>query len=382
MSIGMAQLIDVCGFVMGQSPPSSTYNTSGDGLPFFQGKTDFGEMYPSSRVYCNSPVRVAEIGDVLISVRAPVGPTNVVRNRCCIGRGLAALRAGGGLDMKYLLYFLRHHEPRLAQLGQGSTFEAINRDDLEEIQIPLPSLPEQHRIAAQLEAADRLRRTRRYTLELSDSFLPATFRLLFGDPVQNPKGWPVVTVDEAGVVQLGRQRAPKYQTGKYRKPYIRVANVYENEIDLSDLLSMDFGPSDYPAYKLEYGDILLNEGQSTELVGRPAMWRCEIPDCCFQNTLVRFQADRKICDPSYALWLFLRYLKAGEFAKISSKTSSVAHLGAQRFAEMKFPLPPLAQQQHFATLVTQHERLRATQRESLRQADHLFQTLLHRAFSA
>ena len=283
-------------------------------------------------------------------------------------------------ELRWLYYALLQLD--LTRFNKSAAVPGLNREDAYEKRIVFPPLPEQRRIAAQLEAADRLRRTRRYTLELSDSFLPATFRQLFGDPVKNPKGWPVVTVEEAGVVQLGRQRAPKYKTGKYRKPYIRVANVYENEIDLSDLLHMDFGPSDYPAYKLEYGDILLNEGQSTELVGRPAMWRCEIPDCCFQNTLVRFQANRKICDPSYALWLFIRYLKAGEFAKVSSKTSSVAHLGAQRFAEMKFPLPPLANQQHFATLVTQHERLRATQRESLRQAEHLFQALLHRAFAS
>lgn len=136
------------------------------------------------------------------------------------------------------------------------------------------------------------------------------------------------------------------------------------------------------SYKLEPGDILLNEGQSTELVGRPAMWRGEKANCCFQNTLVRFKADRKICEPTYALWLFLYYLRHGEFAKISSKTSSIAHLGAQRFAQMKFPLPPLAQQQYFASLVTRHQRLRAIQQESLRQAEHLFQTLLKRAFGA
>lgn len=263
----------------------------------------------------------------------------------------------------------------------GANLPRLDPSLLEEFTLELPPLPEQRRIAAQLEQADRLRRTRRYTLTLSDTFLPAAFRRMFGDPVMNTKRWPLVTVEDAGVVQLGRQRAPKYQTGKHRRPYVRVANVYENEIDLSDLLYMDFAPSDYSAYRLEYGDILLNEGQSTELVGRPAMWRDEIPDCCFQNTLVRFQANRHMCEPAYALWLFIRYLRGGEFAKISSKTSSVAHLGAQRFAEMKFPLPPLTQQRAFAAVVREHERLRAVQRESLRQAEHLFQTLLHRAFA-
>ena len=144
---------------------------------------------------------------------------------------------------------------------------------------------------------------------------------------------------------------------------------------------MDFDASDFATYVLKHGDILLNEGQSTELVGRPAMWRDEIPGCCFQNTLLKFQADREVCEPTYALWLFLRYLRTGEFAKLSAKTSSVAHLGAYRLTQMRFPLPPLPLQQEFAALVERVEHMRAVQREALRQAEHLFASLLHRAFS-
>ena len=112
---------------------------------------------------------------------------------------------------------------------------------------------------------------------------------------------PVVRVEDAGRVQLGRQRAPKYQTGKFTRPYVRVANVFEDRIDVTDLLSMDFGDRDFAQYRLEHGDILLNEGQSTELVGRPAMWRNEVPDCCFQNTIIRFQPDKKKVLPDFAL---------------------------------------------------------------------------------
>lgn len=284
---------------------------------------------------------------------------------------------------QYLFYFTRSAAfvTHLATIATGASYPAVTDDDILDTCIPLPDLTEQRRIAERLEQADRMVRTRRYALELTDSLIPAAFLELFGDPVQNPKGWPVVIVEEVGAVQLGRQRAPKYQTGQFRKPYIRVANVYENKINLSDLLYMDFDASDFVTYALKHGDILLNEGQSTELVGRSAMWRDEIPGCCFQNTLLRFQAHRKVCDPAYALWLFLRYLHTGEFAKLSAKTSSVAHLGSYRLTQMRFPLPPLSLQQKFATLVERVERLRAVQREALRQAEHLFASLLHRAFN-
>ncbi len=284
---------------------------------------------------------------------------------------------------QYLFYFTQSAAfiTRLTAIANGASYPAVTDNDILETRVPLPDLIEQRRIGGLLEQADWLVRTRRYALELTGSLLSAAFLELFGDPVQNANGWPVVPVEEAGAVQLGRQRAPKYQTGQFRKPYIRVANVYENEIDLSDLLYMDFDASDCVTYALEHGDILLNEGQSTELVGRPAMWREEMPGCCFQNTLLRFQADRKVCEPAYALWLFIRYLHMGEFAKLSAKTSNVAHLGAYRLTQMRFPLPPLPLQQKFAALVEQVERLRAAQREALRQAEHLFASLLDRAFN-
>jgi type I restriction enzyme S subunit len=286
-------------------------------------------------------------------------------------------------DLNYLKFWLDSDEFRdqITRLVTGSAQQNFGPSHLKSIQITLPPLEKQTFIARRLEKVDRLRRSRRYALEYTTNFLPATFLELFGDPVQNTKGWPIVTVDEAGDVQLGRQRAPKYQTGQFRTPYIRVANVYENEIDLSDLLYMDFDASDYATYLLKPGDILLNEGQSTELVGRSAMWRDEIPGCCFQNTLLRFQANRKMCEPAYALWLFLRYLHTGEFAKLSAKTSSVAHLGSYRLAQMRFPIPPLPLQQKFAALVGRVEHLRTVQREAVRQAEHLFASLLDRAFN-
>lgn len=189
-------LEEFCDVFMGQSPPSSGYNAKGDGLPFFQGKADFGELHPNVRVFCNNPSRVAEPGDILISVRAPVGPTNMTRERCCIGRGLAALRPHCELDSMYLLYFLRYYEPRIAKLGQGSTFQGVNRDDLEEIEVPLFSPSERQRIATQLEQADRLVCTRRYALELSETFLPAAFLQLFGDPAENARAFERVRVEE------------------------------------------------------------------------------------------------------------------------------------------------------------------------------------------
>ena len=135
---------------LGQSPPSSTYNDDGEGLPFFQGKAEFGDVYPVTRKWCVSPKKIAQKGDVLLSVRAPVGPTNIATTKCCIGRGLASIRPLDGIDNKFILYFFRSVERYLAKRGTGTTFNAITGDKLRGFPISLPPLPEQHRIIAKL----------------------------------------------------------------------------------------------------------------------------------------------------------------------------------------------------------------------------------------
>jgi len=145
------RLGEVCEIIMGQSPPSKSYNTEGKGLPFFQGKADFGDLYPTPRVWCSDPKKIAHAGDILISVRAPVGPTNMAAEDCCIGRGLAALRPRNGVDPFWVLFYLRSIEGVIAVMGTGSTFNAITKKELEALFAPLPPLEEQRRIVAHLQ---------------------------------------------------------------------------------------------------------------------------------------------------------------------------------------------------------------------------------------
>ena len=149
-------LVDVCDIIAGQSPPSSTYNQEGNGVPFFQGKADFGETYPTVRYWCNSPKKISKPDDILFSVRAPVGPTNINNITACIGRGLAAIRCNN-IERKYLLHYLRGNEEKIASLGSGSTFKAITIGTLKELKIPLPPIDQQKKIAAILDAADAYR---------------------------------------------------------------------------------------------------------------------------------------------------------------------------------------------------------------------------------
>lgn len=136
---GSVHLGDVAEIVMGQSPPGYTYNEAGDGLPFFQGTADFGHRYPTPRVFCTKPSRIARPGDILLSVRAPIGKVNVADRECAIGRGLAIIRPKQKSDVRYIEYVLRYLEPSWhAVEGSGSVFGNATKRDLEQLVLPWP----------------------------------------------------------------------------------------------------------------------------------------------------------------------------------------------------------------------------------------------------
>jgi type I restriction enzyme S subunit len=139
---------------MGQPPPSTDCNKQGDGLPFYQGNAEFGPKYPNPQKWCNRPKKIADEGDILISVRAPVGEINIAPHKCCIGRGIAAIRAKD-LDDKFLYQSMLLRRKALQKIAQGSTSQAINYRELSEMLILLPPPPEQKKIAEILTTVDK-----------------------------------------------------------------------------------------------------------------------------------------------------------------------------------------------------------------------------------
>ena len=148
---------EICEIIAGQSPKSEFYNDNNIGLPFYQGNKLFGDMYlKQSQIWTTQNSKIALPGDVLLSVRAPVGEVNICKEQICIGRGLMAIRVTKELNNKFLFFILKLYRHKLKSLSSGSTFEGITKQIVEDLNIPIPPLEEQKQIVAQIEAEQEL----------------------------------------------------------------------------------------------------------------------------------------------------------------------------------------------------------------------------------
>lgn len=323
---------------------------------------------------------------------------------CCYQNTVIRFRPHAAISDYALLVFRHYAESGVfAALARGVGIQHLGATRFAELKFPLPPQAEQHRIIAEagrrldrLREADAAMRSALHRVEEQNRHILAAAAeghlvdpesvlaqregrpfesgdLLLdrirgnvtaqpplfdvgdqspvdlGDPVpfKTPPGWSWARVDEVGEVTLGKKREPSVHRGPNMRPYLRVANVYEDRIDPSGVKEMHFTPDEYETYALRPGDILLNEGQSPDMVGRPAMYRGEVPGACFQMTLLRFRAGPAVV-PDFALIVFRHYLHAGEFRKVARWSTNIAHLSRQRFAAMMFPVPPLLEQRRIS----------------------------------
>ena len=172
------QLNDVADIIMGQSPLSQSYNKDKKGLPFYQGKTEFSDIYiKEATVYCNSPIKVVEENDILMSVRAPVGDVNIATQKSCIGRGLASIKPKK-IDYLYLFYLLKEQKSKIEKIGVGSTFKAINKNNISTLKISIVEKDKQNKIRNYLSSIEKNKffiKISKYTTE----FLFFLFSLFF-----------------------------------------------------------------------------------------------------------------------------------------------------------------------------------------------------------
>lgn len=246
--------------LMGQSPPGESYNDESKGLPFFQGKTDFGDYYPTPRKWCTAPTKISLPGDVLICVRAPVGPTNLTAEKCAIGRGLTILRPKTALQTKFLLYALRSLERQISEMGKGSTFVAITKSDLEQIEFPFAHPDIQTQVVTRIEKflADLAEARRLHAKIVADTnrLMDAVLAEVFpGSEEMLSEGWNLMTLSEVCLINPTRPRNLPYSDG-VDTSFVPMAAVDEREGKISDLQIRPFGEIKRGYTYFEENDVL------------------------------------------------------------------------------------------------------------------------------
>ena len=190
------RLDQIAEVTMGQSPDSSSYNSVGKGIPFYQGKTEFTDKYigqPST--WCTSPTRIAKENDILMSVRAPVGNVNIATEECCIGRGLSSIRPQNGFNSEFIFEALEQKKEELENKATGSTFKAINKDIVLSIQIPNTSISIQKEYSNFVKQIDKSKFLLQQILKKLELLKKSRFIEMFGDPIKNEKRWAQLTLN-------------------------------------------------------------------------------------------------------------------------------------------------------------------------------------------
>ena len=317
-------------------------------------------------------------GTLVITIAATIGAVGILDFDTCMPDSLVGITPKKGVgDTEFLYYLLLFLRQRIRASATQSAQANINLELLRPIKIPLPPIAEQKRIAAIAQKADRLRRTRRYTLELSDSYLRSVFLEMFGDPVANPKGWESYTLDQVSKkITDGEHLNPVFQRIGY--PIVMAQQVEDDGVNLSDCCYVS--EADFLKFtkkcKPQLQDILLVSRGAT--IGRSCVVDVD-KGFCLMGSVILIKPNDNFINSQFLSYL----LKTSSYQKILKTTSGSSAQQAIYIANLREKpviTPPLPLQEKFAQIVQRFERLRIQQREADRQAEHLFQTILHRAF--
>ena len=347
------KLGEVCEIVMGQSPDGNSINEN-EGIEFHQGKTCFGERFLThSSLYTSKPAKFAEANSVLLCVRAPVGFPNITKRRICIGRGLCSLVGSEEISNMFLFYSLLGKQGYFEKNSTGSTFKAISSKVISDANIPIPPLSEQLSIVAELDKINELINLKKAQLSDLDNLAQSIFYDMFGDPIENGKGWEVKKLGEITEPTIGLTYKPDNVTSDGTGTIVlRSSNIQNSKLDFEDIVRVNVPIKDNKYVK--DGDILMcSRNGSFRLVGKVAMIHA-------LSEKMSYGAFMTIIRSEYNPYLF-GYFKTTAFREylIQGKTTTVNQITVQMLKEIKLPLPPLPLQQDFAKRIELIEQQKA-----------------------
>ena len=365
-------LKDIAIINMGQSPDSKTYNEEKNGIPFYQGKSDFGKINPIPRVWCSNPIKIAEKDDILISVRAPIGDTNIATEKCCIGRGLASIRPlNANVNQKYLYYLLNSKYKELNKFGTGSTFKAITKDNLCNLKcVQIPDIKEQIEVVKKLDNVSQIIEIKKEQLEKLNTIIKSQFVEMFGDLEINNKKWKIVNILEVASIDTNMTK----DFEKYAElPHIGIENIEKNTGKLINYISV-------AKSNLTSGKYIFDERHIIYSKIRPNLNKVATPDfkgLCSADSYPILTNEK--CKKEYLVFVlrsdyFLNYILS-----YSSRTN-IPKVNKEQLSGFDFPLPPIDLQNQFADIVKQIDKQKFEIENILKEMQELYESLMEKYF--
>lgn len=378
---------NVAEVILGQSPPSSAYNGTGHGLPFFQGKADFGLLHPIARVWCDAGQKFAKAGDVLMSVRAPVGDVNVALGDCVIGRGIAAIRAGIRSDPWFLYFALAYSKPILESRATGSTFASVNKATLVDLDIPLPEMPEQVAIGSVLRLITEKIEQENVLITTAQDIKRVSMRELFtrglrGEPQKEteigpvPESWDIVLLGSLG--RIGNGSTPKKSVHDYWEggtfPWLTSAKVYDRDIEAADQFVTKTALDECHLPIVKPGAVLVAITGQGKTLGHCAVLRIE---ATVNQHVAYLQTDTSKADPGFirgyleTQYDYLRQVAAGGGSTKGALTCSFLR-------SLPLPLPEMEEQREIVAVLDAIDRKIDLHSKKRAVLEELFKALLHK----
>ncbi len=333
--------------------------------------------------FTTAPGKVSRQGDIILGIRASIGERVWSDRPYCLGRGVAGLRPFDTLDPNYLWHWLGHSADRLRAKGRGATFLQVNRLDINEMEIPLPPLDEQQRIAAILDQADAIRTCRSKVLAQLGEVAQSLFLEVFGDPVHNPRGWP--THHLADLTESGLSNGayfPKNSYGPDGVEMVHMSDVFYDQVERGDLKRVRASDAEIEKYCVADHDLLVaRRSLNYSGAAKPCLVPQSTEPLLYESSLIKLTPNASVVRTRYLFHLLNnRAFRRGAIAKIVTGTT-IFGVSQSNLSRVQVPVPPLSIQDRFTEGLNSIDEFTLRAKESASYVDALLPSLQSRAFA-
>ena len=324
-------------------------------------------------------------GSVLFSSRAPIGYVAIARNPICTNQGFKSIIPNSDIDSEFLYYQLKYLRKQIQELGSGTTFKEISAKKFGTVNIIVPPLPEQERIVARIEELfselDKAVETLNTTKQQLAVYRQAVISTSFPELTSSNS----VRLDEIAEISGGITKGRDLSQQKtITLPYLRVANVQNGYLDLSQMKDIEVKLNEVDKYLLQEGDVLYTEGGDRDKLGRGTVWKNEIPRCVHQNHIFKARLNQERALPQYVAYWSMSVYARDYFFKKGKQSVNLASINKTVLSALILPMPSLEEQASIINNIESRlsvcDQIEKTVEQSLQQAEALRQSILKQAF--